>query len=1289
MIEKGNQPTGMYDDPIDVVEVDPSDSTIKTPPRTLFDAMDADLSDGSEMDYHNESEELPPARATQNVKPPVKLPFPAGNEHSILAKRLMKPIPDYPVQDESHHTWTITDWKAIRREDKVRGPMFECAGLKWNVLLLPRSSSDAISLYMEPHAPPEIEGESKTSWHVCAQFVLDIWNPDHPESHYPCASQHRFTRAETDWGFSSFITGRDLSMPAKVDKPHAILENNKLNITGYVRVIDDSSTGVLWHNFVDYDSKANTGYVGLNNQGATCYLNSLLQSYYTTRVFRDLVCQIPTDTTVASTLKSSKAVPLALQRIFYLLQLSSDPVGTMELTKSFGWDSSDAFTQHDVQELNRVLMDRLESAMKGTKIEKKLNGIFVGKMKSYIKCVDVPYESSREEEFWDIQLNVKGFTNLEQSFANYIEIEMLDGENKYQAGDKYGYQDAKKGVVFQEFPPVLHLQLKRFEYDFMVDDLVKIDDFYEFPDRIDVRPYLDEDLPSQIKDQNWNYKLHGVLVHQGSISNGHYYAMIKPEANEEGWLRFDDDKVWKATPTQVFQENFGASEIPTSQLRLLTRAEQNDYMIRRATTAYMLVYYRELLLPSILPKQLAPVPEHVSKQIQAELEETNRREKLKRELLFYMDVRIVTVKNFCYFNGFDIFPDPTKPKLYSEDVFDKRAYTELLRVKKDSTLAELYDRVAEIVGLGALGDKENSPSHRFRFIPIKSRNNKTNRPGVPFTEDLYSLTVNQVYTKCFKRKFEEFAVFVEDPRLDLAALSSSASTKSPEAFDFDALASRILSNTTLVPLEDSFESHPRLFVKYFDPVTDEVRGITYYTTSKNTVVAELMAPINKALQFSSETKLDFFEEVSHIQLHPIDPSLTVEKNELTSGDILVVQLAEVESATFERKFRNAAEYYNFLLTRLHIEVRPFKADADEEDSDFVADDGAGAKDEKAGTPLDGKSQESQEIELAKELSQSIDFWISSNYTHDQLAREIATKIGGNVDPEYLKLFIVNNHGTRIPLSSKMSLSQIFSRQVAVSSLTVFEYEILNITLKEYENMRSLKIFWLNKILLVQSLELLIPKTSSFGDAVKKLLVKLSIPKEQWSGVLAWASGSDHRYEDLLKFDTPIGDFDDHYEIYCGYFPAEVEILSCHDMTKKLVDEELRAEQIEDELVRLEFIKAQQHSKLLNIIPVFHFHKTITYAHSRPFIFAVFPDEPFLETKARLQHKLGLGALAFAKMRIAVADSEDKGRYLDADKPNLVLLDELARFDSLVLLALDHPDRSPRKTNPFDKGISIN
>lgn len=36
------------------------------------------------------------------------------------------------------------------------------------------------------------------------------------------------------------------------------------------------------------------------------------------------------------------------------------------------------------------------------------------------------------------------------------------------------FQDAKKGMLFIDFPPVLQLQLKRFEYDFVRDTMVKV-----------------------------------------------------------------------------------------------------------------------------------------------------------------------------------------------------------------------------------------------------------------------------------------------------------------------------------------------------------------------------------------------------------------------------------------------------------------------------------------------------------------------------------------------------------------------------------------------------------------------------------------------------------------------------------------------------------------------------------------------------------------------------------------------------------------------------------------------
>ena len=62
---------------------------------------------------------------------------------------------------------------------------------------------------------------------------------------------------------------------------------------------------------------------------------------------------------------------------------------------------------------------------------------------------------------------------MEDSFKDYVQVEKMEGENKYSA-EGHGLQDASKGISFISFPPVLHLQLKRFEYDIARECNVKV-----------------------------------------------------------------------------------------------------------------------------------------------------------------------------------------------------------------------------------------------------------------------------------------------------------------------------------------------------------------------------------------------------------------------------------------------------------------------------------------------------------------------------------------------------------------------------------------------------------------------------------------------------------------------------------------------------------------------------------------------------------------------------------------------------------------------------------------------
>lgn len=244
------------------------------------------------------------------------------------------------------------------------------------------------------------------------------------------------------------------------------------------------------------------GYVGLVNQAMTCYLNSLLQTLFMTPEFRNALYRWKFS---GSSEEGSKSIPYQLQRLFLKLETSKKrAVETTDLTKSFGWDSSEAWQQHDVQELCRVMFDALESALKNTDQANLINQLYQGKLKDYVKCLKCGHESSRSDSYLDISVDVRPFgskepyDNLEEALSAFVAPEILNGNNQYHCERCKSKQDAHKGLKYKSFPYLLTIQLKRFTFDYNTLQRIKLHDRLTFPYTIDLKDYV-EKSPETLK----------------------------------------------------------------------------------------------------------------------------------------------------------------------------------------------------------------------------------------------------------------------------------------------------------------------------------------------------------------------------------------------------------------------------------------------------------------------------------------------------------------------------------------------------------------------------------------------------------------------------------------------------------------------------------------------------------------------------------------------------------------------------------------------------------------------
>lgn len=695
-------------------------------------------------------------------------------------------------------------------------------------------------------------------WSRYAQFSLAVVNQIHNKYSVRKDTQHQFNARESDWGFTSFMPLSELYDPSR-----GYLVNDTVLVEAEVavrKIVD------YW----SYDSKKETGYVGLKNQGATCYMNSLLQTLFHIPYFRKAVYHMPTTENDIP----SASIPLALQSLFYKLQYSDSSVATKELTKSFGWDTYDSFMQHDVQELNRVLCEKLEDKMKGTVVEGTIQQLFEGHHMNYIECVNVDYKSTRKESFYDLQLDVKGCRDVYASFDKYVEVERLEGDNKYHA-EQYGLQDARKGVLFIDFPPVLQLQLKRFEYDFMRDTMVKINDRYEFPLQLDLDrdngKYLSPDADRSVRNL---YTLHSVLVHSGGVHGGHYYAFIRPTLSDQ-WYKFDDERVTKEDVKRALEEQYGGEEeLPQTNPGF----NNTPFKFTKYSNAYMLVYIRESdkdkIMCNVDEKDIA---EHLRERLKREQEEKEHKKKEKAEAHLYTIIKVARDDDLMEQIGKDIYFD-----LVDHDKVKS------FRIQKQMPFNLFKEEVAKDFGI---------PVQFQRFWLWAKRQNHTYRPNRPLTPLEETQSVGQLREVSNKVHNAELKLFLEvELGIDLRP----------------------------IPPPDKTKDEILLFFKHYDPEKEELRYVGRLFVKANGKPGDIVGKLKELSGYAAEDEIELYEEIKFeptVMCEHIDRKLTFRGSQLEDGDIVCFQKALPAEIAEKCRYPDVPSFLDYVHNRQVVHFR--------------------------------------------------------------------------------------------------------------------------------------------------------------------------------------------------------------------------------------------------------------------------------------------------------------------------------------------------------------------------------
>lgn len=149
----------------------------------------------------------------------------------------------------------------------------------------------------------------------------------------------------------------------------------------------------------------------------------------------------------------------------------------------------------------------------------------------------------------------RGERDLHELLAMFVEDERLGPDDAWYCNRCKDHKEAWKKLEFHQTPPILVVQLKRFQYTRWSRERLNVP--VNFPlEGLDLAPYCTSSAQAST-DTSTLYDLAGLSKHIGSLGGGHYVAYCRSSV-DGCWYNFDDGLVQKVPAEEVEADKVGA-----------------------------------------------------------------------------------------------------------------------------------------------------------------------------------------------------------------------------------------------------------------------------------------------------------------------------------------------------------------------------------------------------------------------------------------------------------------------------------------------------------------------------------------------------------------------------------------------------------------------------------------------------------------------------------------------------------------------------------------------------------